>query len=403
MSNDQLNPRFLRNLKNYLNFWLAETAVINDDTIKALNAEYPNLISLLETAVLLPQTRNKATQLVLQCFFWIENAGHVTQWRPLVEQFVKHLPATETELQFRLQKQLGQLYRLEKNFKQAIMQFDKAQAISQLHHDKYGEADCLLNLGQTFYEQKQYEKATNYGQRALMLIEDSTSHLQSLIYQHLGNVAYECGAFETAVSHYQTALNFKHPGETTANRTRTMNRLALAHRELNQFSKSFALFEEIDQLLADTPYLRDRLDLKIGWGALHYSLKEWSHAKRLFQDALELLEGQVGYLLHKGTLYNNLACVLRNQEEWSKAVLHFEHSIQIFIDLNDNLQLANCFSGLAKLYELQEKFAEAIEALETAVENIDNLPKTKRTEQTRSGYVKRISQLKSPDKATSFL
>lgn len=393
---NQPNPRFVRHLKNYLTFWLEKTAVIDDTTINDLNEEFPNLVSLLETAVMLTEARLMAAQLVLQCFFWIENAGHVAQWRPLVALFVEHIPASEKMVHFQLVKQLGQLLRIEGKYQEAIQQFQVAQKMANRRQDTVGEAEMLINLGQTFLVQRQYGQAQIHATNAKNLLNDQSHQLQALSHQLLGSVAYETAEFETAVFYFKIALTFEHPGQTTANMMRTRHMLTLVYRELAQYNKAFEIFKGSDDILAKTPYLVDRLNLKIAWGAAHYDLDELAQAEKQFQDALQLLDGQSGYALYKGHLYNNLACVYRSQKLWDEALLYFEHSIKIFTDINDNFQLANSRSGLAKLFELQNKTKEAIKILEMAILNIEQLPKDKRTTQIKLEYQKRKQKLENP-------
>lgn len=389
----QPNPRFTQRLVQYLKYWLEKTAVLDDATITALNQEFPNLVRTLETAVLLTETRLIAAELLLQCFFWIENAGHVSQWLPLVELFVENTPNDEPTLRFRLQKQLGQLYRLEADHQAAMSQFEAALALAKQQKDRTGQAEILLNLGQTAAAQKAYDDATAYATDALAQLDDSAPHLQSVIYQLLGKIAYDRGLYETAVSHYQTALTFKHPGQTSANITRSMHQLALAYQQLKRYKETFDLFKEIDNMLVDTPYLKDRLDLKIGWGTIHYDRGEFQKAQKQFQDGLDLLVGQEGYQFRKGLLYNNLGCAYRNQAMWEEAHLYFEYSVQVFEEVGDSFQVANCFSGLARLHELKGEQIEAIQALETAITHLKKLPPNQFVEEANKRFRSRIEKL----------
>lgn len=373
---DIINSRFLRSLKNYLRYWQSETAVLDNARINKLDPEFANLLTLLQTAVLVPQVIIQATELLLQCFFWVEAKGHIFLWREVAEAIALKVPPEQINLRYRILKQLAQLYRLEGKQEASLTTLALAYSLAKQQNDSLLVAEILINQAQVYWEQKKFSPAQETITQAFDLLGGKQNRLVGIAHQMAAEVARGMGQLETAVSHLHQAKTCFQDSPHITDTTRTLNSLAVTYQQMRAYDAALQLFPQITGLLANTVYERDMLEAKLNWGHLLYELSHFTQAQAIFADVIYQLRNQDSYIPFQAIAHNSLACTLRELGSFSQAEAHFIHSRSLYQRLDDPYLLANTLGGLAALYEHQgllEKtavlLAEALKLLETASNN----------------------------------
>ena len=367
------SPRFIRGLQSYLDHWLEKTAVLDDSTIRELNPEFSGLLKAVKLGLVLSETQKKTAELILQCFFWVEQVGYVQVWQPLVESAVQCVPADYTYLRFRLLKQLGQLYRLGHQLDKAVVNLQQAEQLAHSLVDEQAVAELHMNLCQVYHLQGKYRDAEEYGRLALDCLADNQLKFKAITLRTMGKIAQEQGHLQLAEGYLQDSLIFSiSPKE----RSLTLNVLAIIFQQREQYEQALETYDEILALLDRVATTRLFVELQLNKGSLLYSLGLLDKAEVIVREAEMLLRHRSGLFFYKALAANHLGCILREKQQFRAAETNFHRSIQQFRQIDSDIYQANACGNLAKLYARQERQNEAIffynEALRLVASYPDN-------------------------------
>ncbi|MCA9995025.1 MAG: tetratricopeptide repeat protein [Anaerolineales bacterium] len=381
MTGTQPSPRFLMTVQTTLRYWLAQTAVLDDATIHQLNPEFPNLLQAVKIGLALPEMWRESAQLILQTFFWIEGANHIGQWQPVVVKALQAVPTTHTSLCFRLLKQLGQFQRLQWDLETAVNTFKQAQLLARHMQDDNATAEIHMNLCETYRCQRQYERAETEGETALSLFSDTAPRLRAITWQSLGHIAKEQGTLTLAETRFKHALAIPYDASfSVVDKTRTLAALATIYQAQSNYHQALQLYQEIDDLLANTSQAKDQIENYINQGTLFYNWGKLDDAYTAFQAAAQMLKLQTGLVLHKAVIANNIANVCRDRREWLAAESYYQQSIVLYSQINNRLQAAKTITNLAKCYAQQGNNAAALFQFEQASTLLKQIPANNQTQ-----------------------
>lgn len=345
-----ISPRFLRGLHANLAYWRAETAVLSPERRRALNADFPNLRQALDMALQLPETRSAAAALLLHCFFWVEAAGHVPAWTPLVARAAALLPADAFSLRYRLLKQLGQFQRMQRQLDAALATLAQAQQLLDQVDDPNAPGELQLNLCQVYRDKRDLPRAQQHGERAVALLPEDATRLQGLTLQIMGQIAQDRGELPRAIALYRQALPLlAQPDDPTAV-ARTLNALAVAYQLHGRTAAALAQYQALIDLLADSPNVRARAEALLNLGSLHYGAGQLDAAEAAFRQAAALLQPQAGLLFSKALAANNLGAIARDRGDWPAAEAQLRQALRLFQHIGDELMEANTRGNLAELH-----------------------------------------------------
>lgn len=389
------SPRFLRGLQANLRYWQGQTAVINDDVIRDLNPDFPNLLQAVEMGLVLAETWRETAVLILQCFFWVEGSGRVPQWQPLLEKCLAVIPAPDDWLEFRLLKQLGQFQRIQWELDTAVTTFQQAAAIAQAVQNDQAIAEIHMNLCQTYHRQHRYDEAKAEGAKALALFTEAADRLKATTLQSLGQIASEQGQYALAESCFRQALTITQQQETViiTDVTRTMNLLAITYQEQKQYVQALQIYREIAELLDNTTQEQDKIESHINLGSLYYGWNKLDQAENAFRHAERLLKQQNGMTFLKALVANNLGCVLRDIWAGLEAEHYYLKSANLYRQIGSDLMLANVTGNLAKLYMRQGRFSEALSSFDDALLMVNRIPHNDRGRTLQTQYEQKKAEL----------
>ncbi len=390
------SPRFVRGLLANLRYWQAQTAVINDDIIRDLEPDFPNVVQAVEMGLVLAETWRETAVLILQCFFWVEGSGRVPQWRPLLEKCLAIMPAPDDWLEFRLLKQLGQFQRIQWDLDTAVNTFNRAGEIVQTMQNDQAIAEIHMNLGQTYQRQHRYTEAEVEGAKALALFTEAQLRLKVVTLQSMGYLAKERGNLPLAEARLKEAIELLHGSNDVSNTdiTRTMNALALIYQEQKKYEPAQQLYQEVAALLVNTTKEEDKIRSAINQGSLFYSWEKFDQAETAFRQAEQMLQQQKGMFPLKALVANNLGCVLRHQRDWLAAEHYQQRSIRLYRQLEDGLMLATAVGNLAKLYMQQGIVEKALNQFEKALALASQFPENAWAKSQIVAYTEKRAELR---------
>jgi len=373
-----LSPTFLRGLQRNLRYWLAQTiptsdsisGVADDEAINRLNPDFANMLRAVEMGLTLPETQEKTIGLILQCFFWMEKAGHSYLWRPVVKRAMGLLPATDIYLQFRLLKQLGQFEREDGELETAVSTFQQADQLAHRLEDGQAIAEIRMNLAETYRRQHKYALAQEHGEAALALFDEENGRLRAITLGGLGRSALEQGDLLKAASLLQKSITLQEVSNAPY-LYRSYNILALIYRRQSRHAESAQLYQKTLTQLTNTQNERDKIITSIDLGGLYYEWGKFSEAEVTLRQAEAIAHKQNGLLLHKGSIATSLGCVLQEQGDLDRAEVYHQRAIGLYRQVDARLLLANALGNLA---EIQIECGQNQQALACLAEALDLLP-----------------------------
>ena len=387
------SPRFIRGLHSYLDHWLRETADLDDVTIRRLNPDFPGLLKIVELGLMLPETRPKTAELILQCFFWVEQVGYVPVWQPLVATAIQRVPTQNSILHFRLLKQLGQLQRLQHQLDTAVATLQQAEQLAHVLADDQAVAEIHMNFCQVFHLQGKYEAAETYGRLALDRLPQDLPKLRGIILRTLGTVAQEQGKWGLAENYLQDALKTSF---VLKERTLTLNVLAVNFQAQAQYDQALDTYDELLTLMDSDVGTTLFVYVLLNKGSLLHDLNHLDKAELVFKEAENLLRQRPGMFFLKALTANNLGCIWRDQKQFSLAEASFRRSIQQFVQVGSEIYEANAWGNLAKLYAQQARTNEAIVCYDTALARVSNYSDNVYAQKLRTHYTRSRDELGQP-------
>lgn len=364
----QPSPRFIQGLKANLDFWREQTASLSDDEIKTLTPDLPNVVQAVTIGLSTADTYQPAGQLLTQCFLWAESIGALAMWQSLLEKSLQapfKLPKKDKLVQL---KQLSQCYRRQRQLDEAIHCLEVALTLTSQHVQPKVNAELHINMSQVLRHKGLFLEAEAHAKEALDLLPLSEARLIAIAWQTLGNIAQATEKHAQAESFFLKAVNTAPPGEKLFEYTRTMNALSLSLIKQDRPAEALALYQEMSKLLEGSPYILDKIEVAINWGALLYSLQRLDEAENIFRQAEETANQHSGMLIPKAHLANNLGCVLRDKEAWLPAEAYFRRSLQLWQRIGEPFFIAKTALNLAKLKAISNKIDAADANLQQARE-----------------------------------
>lgn len=254
---------------------------------------------------------------------------------------------------------LGLIEKEQSNLALSTEYFFNALQINEKINEMNGQSNNLGNIGHIFLEQKEYDKAEKYYQKALEIAEkyqlnNITNHLISL-----GNVEMSLKKYETAEKYLFKALDLLKEREDWYGIGTCYNGIAQNYeaqtkwlQALEYFQKSLQIAQKIENQYGELVNLNSI-------GGIYLKLNNFTSAEYFLQNALKIAQ-EISAYDNERDIYENLA---KLYEETKRPFLALK-SLRRYIHLKDSLsQTENIKAFLQK--ELQynyekQKLADSI-------------------------------------------
>ncbi|KAA9333567.1 tetratricopeptide repeat-containing sensor histidine kinase [Adhaeribacter soli] len=184
---------------------------------------------------------------------------------------------------------MGNLYRYQSKFDSALASYQAGINFFKQSHQLDGLSMVYGNIGGIFQKMQQYKKAYGYFTRAVeaaVQAGDSLSWCRGLINQ--GTVLYDLKQYERSKQVHYQALQIAELIKDDYCRELGNINLALCFKQEKQYDKAIAFgLKGLEYaLILATPF--DVADVKHKLGDIYFLKKDYSAAKKLYLDALEV-------------------------------------------------------------------------------------------------------------------
>ena len=219
-------------------------------------------------------------------------------------------------------------------------------------------------MGRVAEEQRNYESATAYYQKALKILEDAQDFYNAAReYQGLGDVVRAQGYLEAAADYYQKAIEASIAG----------NGLLRASNNLSNLGGVFEAQENWTQALEN--YIRAlAIDLENNEDFISYDIQNLGRilqqvGTEQFESTWQQLigkacEGEIReaiWATRDAEEYYQLGTTAQEQQQYDEAETHYQKASEIFQSLGNWRQASATISDWGKVLETQENWTKALE------------------------------------------
>ncbi|MEH2141328.1 tetratricopeptide repeat protein [Nostoc sp.] len=255
---------------------------------------------------------------------------------------------------------LGYIAQEQRQFDVAVDYYNKALKIYEDAKDSYRAATEYHHLGIVAEEQRQFDVAVDYYNKALKIYEDARDFYSAArSYHNLGMVAQEQWQFDVAVDYYNKALKIYEDAEDFYSAAGDYHNLGVVAQSQGQFdvavdyyNKALKIYED-----AEDSYSAARSYHQLGMVAeeqrqFDVAVDYYNKALKIYEDAEDLYS--------PAKEYHQLGIVAQEQRQFDVAVDYYNKALKIFEDAKDLYSAARSYHQLGMVAEKQRQFAMAI-------------------------------------------
>jgi tetratricopeptide (TPR) repeat protein len=214
---------------------------------------------------------------------------------------------------------LGMVAQEQRRFEEAMAFYNKALKIFEDAGDFYSAAGTYHNLGRVAEERRRFDDAIDFYNKALQIYEDAGDFYSAAReYHHLGTVAQEQGRFEEAINFYKTALKIFEDAGDFYSAAKVYHQLGMVAQEQRRLEEAIAFYK----------------------------------------TALQIKEDK-GDFYSAASDYHNLGRVAEEQGDFDTAVAYFQKAFTATSAVNDWRQASSNLTAWGETLEAQSNWTEA--------------------------------------------
>jgi tetratricopeptide (TPR) repeat protein len=266
-----------------------------------------------------------------------------------------------------------------------LLKVGQPEKAEELYHtlleqssDRGDQGRYYHGLGEIKYQQGDYQEALSFYERALEIFEKShPANHPSLAssYNNIGLVYTDMGEYSKALSSHERALEVRqkslppnHPSLATH-----YNNIGLVYKDMGEYSKALSFYERALEIFekshpANHPSLASSYN---NIGLVYDHIGEYSKALSFCERALEIRQKSLPPN-HPSLAqsYNSIGLVYTNMGEFSKALSFYEKDLEISKkSLPDNHpDLATSYNNIGRVYDHMGEYSKALSFFERALE-----------------------------------
>ncbi|HEU5373808.1 MAG TPA: tetratricopeptide repeat protein [Ktedonobacteraceae bacterium] len=255
--------------------------------------------------------------------------------------------------------QLGNVFFEQRQWEQAEMNYQQALHIRTSFNDRLAQADSYGQLGMVARAQLQWEQAEQYYQKALQIFIDHNDRPgQARVYANFGNMAQQRERWDQAEQYYLQAQPLFLGYDDYYSLAQTYHNLSMVARAQQRWGQAERYCQ---QALQTYIHYKDHHAQAITYGRLGdlaLAQEQWAQAEQYYQKALQIyIDNKDRY--HQADSHHNLGIVAHKQKQWGQAGQHYQQALQLFVDLDDLGAQAGEYKLLGVLAQEQQHWEQA--------------------------------------------
>jgi CHAT domain-containing protein/Tfp pilus assembly protein PilF len=257
----------------------------------------------------------------------------------------------------------------------------KENLLAQKSQDLKAEANRLYDQGYEAYSSRQYDKAKEFLNRALVIYQDIGAQ-ESIgdTLNILGAVFNNLGQYQKALNLYKQALAISQANDTKEARETSadiLNNIGLIYKSRGEY---YLAVEYYQQSLA----LQEKIDNKTGighslnsLGAVYYEMGQYIQALKFYQQALTKAQSGKNRI-QEGNILNNIGLIYSQLGQYSKALTVYQEVLSIRKETKDKVGEGTTLHNVGFVYNKMKNHKQALNFYQQALSifrEIGSLPK----------------------------
>jgi CHAT domain-containing protein/Tfp pilus assembly protein PilF len=291
-------------------------------------------------------------------------------------------------------RQLSFTYLELSNLKEFSLLNEKALERARKINHRREEEQCLINMGYFHWKLDNYSKALNYYENALAIAKDLKNVKdESKCLNNIGITYADIGNYERSLDYLKKALAIdKHLGNEIHicwelnNIGETFRRKGLHSGDKNDFIEALDYFYGCLKLIRKIQNKQTEVYVLNNIGSVHSELKKYKDALKYFESSYEMAE-EIKDVEMMGMILNNIGIVHYNQGNYEKSTEYNQKAIDLALGIEGEQILWEAYLEIARAYEKQNKFLEAIKNYEESIRIIENIRSKIELEELKARYL----------------
>jgi tetratricopeptide (TPR) repeat protein len=229
---------------------------------------------------------------------------------------------------------LGIVAQEQRRFDEAIAFYNKALQIFEDAGDFYSAARDYHQLGIVAQLQRRFEEAIAFYNKALQIFEDAGDFYKaSDEYHQLGRVAQELRRFEEAIAFYNKALQIKEDAGDFYSAANQYHQLGIVAQEQRRFDEAIAFYNKALQIYKNAGDFYSAADEYHQLGRLAQEQRRFDEAIAFYYKALQIYKN-AGDLYKASLTLTAWGKTLEIQSNWTEAVKIYIQALAIDMEHN---------------------------------------------------------------------
>jgi CHAT domain-containing protein/tetratricopeptide (TPR) repeat protein len=291
-------------------------------------------------------------------------------------------------------RQLSVRYWDLKNIQDFFLLNKEALAIAQSLNHKKEEGKCLNHIGIYYETLDNYSKALNFYEEALTIAKDIKDKVnESACLTNIGTIYGKIGDYDKALEFLIKALrkdqllrNDEYVSIDLINVGEIWRRNGLVSGDKEHFDKALSYFHDCLELIRKTGDRQTEVYVLNNIGSVQSELRKYKDALKHFESSYEMAE-KIKDIEMMGMILNNIGIVHYNQGNYEKSTEYNQKAIDLALGIEGEQILWEAYLEIARAYEKQNKFIEALENYEESIRIIENIRSKIELEELKARYL----------------
>jgi CHAT domain-containing protein/tetratricopeptide (TPR) repeat protein len=255
---------------------------------------------------------------------------------------------------------LGNSFYFQGNYEQAIEYHEQDITLAREIGDMEGEAYSLNNLGRAYESQQKYQQAIEYYEKSLVAAR-KIGHWQveAMVLNNLGNLYNFQGKYQKAIESHRQFLVIAREVNDSRWQITALNNLGTAYDSLGQYQQAIEMYGES---LVIARNIGDRLgeaNSLNNLGSAYFSGAKYQQAIEKHEESL-VIKRPIGDRCGEANCLGNLGLAYHCLGQYQQAIDCHEQNLTIACEIGDRLGESNALGNLGLTYRSLGQYSQAL-------------------------------------------
>ena len=252
-----------------------------------------------------------------------------------------------------VQKEFGNLYTREKQYKKAIVFYTNNQKIAQSIKDTLAESNAYQDIGGVYLIEGKWKQATDSYLKSIAL-KEKIGDKQGLVDAHhnIAMVYFEQEQYETSLEYYQKCIDYYSNNKDTAELLEIWRNVSGVYIAQQKYEQASSLLNQILVLLPQFPNPSVALNTQLNLGDIQLKKENYQAALKLFKTSMEAAQQQEDEF-NLVTVYNFLGSTYGLLQDNKQSIFYYQEALSLSTKLNLRYEQHLALFGLYQANEAQ--------------------------------------------------